>query len=94
MTLDIDVESSESQMSGAGDTLNQQEEKKYELDEVCSPIPIISTIFFILKFLISKVVRCMWFIFVKVFTFLHECFSAQRAQLFEYNFSHMFDKNF
>lgn len=37
---------------------------------------------------------CVEFCVIKFLIGFHNLFSAQRAQLFEYNFSHMFDKNF
>lgn len=61
---------------------------------MCSPLPVISTIVFIIKFLISKVLSCLKYFAEIFFIGFHELFSAQRAQLFEYNFSHMVDKNF
>jgi hypothetical protein len=49
---------------------------------------------FIIKFIIRKLFSCLQYLVVKFLVGFHELFSAQRAQLFEYNFSHMFDKNF
>lgn len=61
---------------------------------MCSPLPIVSTIFFMIKFVIIKILTCArWFV-ETFFIGFHELFSTQKAQLFEYNFSHMVDKNF
>lgn len=82
MTLDIDVKSSESQMKNIKKKNEETKKSQYALEDLCSPVPIVSTIFFLLFMAVKKIVFGGARMIVKLFSCIHECFSAQRAQLF------------
>lgn len=71
MTLDIDVKSSESQMNQKKEKDSVKTSKKYSIEHLCSPIPVISTIFFLLWFVIKKVLSCCVHVIEKAFIGLH-----------------------
>ena len=71
MTLDINVKSSESQMKFNQKSTEGGKKNLYPLEDLCSPVPVISTIFFLLSLVIKKLAYGFASIVVKAFTGLH-----------------------